>query len=53
MPSIKAHLPHWELCMDTRPGYKLIFVAYVTTKSGKRIYASSYGLQGFAIWVRD
>jgi hypothetical protein len=37
---------------ETRPGYKLIFVKWIT-RGGKRIYASSYGLQAFAIWVRD
>ena len=38
---------------NTRPGYRLIFVKWITTRSGKRIYASSYGLQAFAIWVRE
>lgn len=35
-----------------RPGYKLIFVKWITTKNGRRIYASSYGKQAFAIWVK-
>ena len=28
-----------------------IFVAYITTKSGKRIYAKDYGLKAFRIKV--
>jgi len=36
-----------------RPGYKLIFVAYITTRSGKRIYAHERGLKAFAIWVKE
>jgi len=37
----------------SRPGYHVIFVAYITTRNGKRIYASAYGLRAFAIWVKD
>jgi hypothetical protein len=35
-----------------RPGYKLIFTAYITTKQGRRIYAWQKGLKVFAIWVK-
>jgi hypothetical protein len=30
-----------------------IFVAYITTRSGRRIYASQYGLRAFRIWVDE
>lgn len=36
-----------------RPGHHLIFVASLRTRSGKKIYASAYGLRGFPIWVKD
>ena len=38
---------------DSRPGYHVIYVAYITTRNGKRLYARSYGLRAFAIWVKD
>ncbi|WP_423404738.1 hypothetical protein ACNQFG_09650 [Faecalibacterium prausnitzii] len=31
----------------------LIFRAWKTTKDGKRIYAKTYGLKAFPIWVDD
>lgn len=37
----------------TKPGYKLIFTAFITLKNGKKVFASSRGLKAFAIWVRD
>jgi hypothetical protein len=37
----------------TRPGMHLIFVAYITLKNGKRLYASAYGKRAWAIWVKD
>jgi hypothetical protein len=38
---------------DTRPGYRMIFTRFITLKNGRRIFANSYGLKAFAIWVRD
>jgi len=38
--------------MANKPGHRLIFVAYITTKSGKRLYASAYGKKAWAIWVK-
>lgn len=38
---------------ETRPGMHLIFVAYITLKNGRRLYARNYGLRAFAIWVKD
>jgi hypothetical protein len=38
---------------DTHPGMHLIFVAYITTKNGCKLYARNYGLRAFAIWVKD
>lgn len=39
--------------MTTPPEeYETIFVAYITTKSGRRIYARERGLKGFPIRVR-
>jgi len=35
-----------------KDGYRLIFVAYITTRTGKRIYAYQYGRKAFAIWVK-
>lgn len=32
--------------------YEIIYVAFVTTRKGKRIYAAAYGLKAFAIRVR-
>ncbi|HNO79622.1 MAG TPA: hypothetical protein PKN33_16350 [Phycisphaerae bacterium] len=34
------------------PGH-WIFVAFITLRNGKRIFASSYGLKAFKIWVKD
>lgn len=33
-------------------GEVVVFVAYITLRNGKRIYASQYGLRGFPIKVR-
>lgn len=33
------------------PGYKYVFTTYITARSGKRIYASWYGLRAFRILV--
>ena len=38
--------------MGYKEGYKLIFVAYITTRNGKRLYASQYGRRCWAIWVK-
>lgn len=35
------------------PGYHFEFVAYITTRSGYRIYARSYGKRCFRILVKD
>lgn len=34
-------------------GRRLIFVAFITLKNGKRIYAKDYGKRAFAIYVKD
>ncbi|MCA9121935.1 MAG: hypothetical protein H6822_26645 [Planctomycetaceae bacterium] len=34
-------------------GYHLIWRASITTKSGKKIYASQCGIKAFPIWVKD
>lgn len=39
--------------MADRPGYHLIFRAYITLKNGRRIYARQVGLRAFPIWVKD
>ena len=31
----------------------VIFVAYITTKNGKRIYARNYGLKAFPLKIKD
>lgn len=36
-----------------RRGETVIWVAYITLKNGKRIYASQYGLRAFPIKVRN
>lgn len=36
----------------TRVGYVLIFRKSIRTRNGKIIYASSYGLNAFPIWVK-
>ena len=38
---------------ERRDGRVLMFVASITTRSGKRIHAKDYGLKAFPIWVRD
>lgn len=39
--------------MVDRPGYHLIFVAYITLRNGRRLYAAQYGKRAFPIWVKD
>ncbi len=34
-------------------GYHIVFVAYITLKNGKRIYARNYGKHAFPILVKD
>jgi hypothetical protein len=38
---------------DSRPGYRLVFTKWITLRNGRRLYASSYGLTAFAIWVKE
>lgn len=35
------------------PGYRLIWRPYITTKNGKKVYASSKGLKAFPIWIKE
>ncbi|OHE57972.1 MAG: hypothetical protein A2Z47_15130 [Thermodesulfovibrio sp. RBG_19FT_COMBO_42_12] len=35
-----------------KDGYRLIFVAYITTRTGRRLYAWQYGRRCWAIWVK-
>ena len=37
---------------ERKDGKVQIFVAFITLKNGKRIYASSYGKKAFPIWVK-
>jgi hypothetical protein len=39
--------------VPSRPGYKLIFRAFITLKNGKKLYASSVGLKAWPIWVPE
>lgn len=36
-----------------RPGYKIVFVAWITTKDGKILYARNYGKRAFPIEVPE
>ena len=36
-----------------KSGYHYIFVASITLRNGKKIYASSYGKRAFRILVKD
>lgn len=36
-----------------RPGYTLIFRAYITLKNGRVLRASEVGKKAFPIWVKD
>ncbi len=35
-----------------KPGYQVIYRPYITTKSGKRIYAHQKGLRAFRLEVK-
>ena len=38
--------------MKNRDNYETIYVAYITLRNGKRIYASQYGYKAFRITVK-
>jgi len=38
---------------SARPGKRLVFRPFITTRDGKRIYASAFGKRAFPIWVDD
>lgn len=38
---------------DRRPGYRLIFRPYFTTKTGKKVWAHWNGKKVFAFWVKE
>ena len=38
---------------EERPGYHRIFRTKIKLRNGKIIYASSYGLRAFIIWVKN
>lgn len=38
---------------NRKDGVKYIYVAFITLRNGKRIYASQYGLKAFRIAVKD
>jgi hypothetical protein len=46
-------MPNTAAAVPSRPGYKLIFRAFITLKSGKKLYASSVGLKAWPIWVPE
>ena len=35
------------------PGFKLVFRAYITLRSGRRLYARAYGLRGWPLVVAE
>lgn len=35
-----------------QPEFDEVFTAYITLKSGKRIYAAAYGLKAFCLRIR-
>lgn len=37
---------------DPPPGYRWVFRAWITTKSGDRLYAKAYGRKAFPVLVR-
>ena len=39
--------------MIVQEGYHVAFVAYITLKNGRRIYARQYGKRAFPILVKD
>lgn len=41
-----------KLDLPLPDGYEVRFVAFITTKGGKRIYARQYGRKAFPIVVR-
>lgn len=41
-----------KLPLDVPEGYQVIFVASITLKNGKRIYAKSYGKKAFPLVVK-
>jgi hypothetical protein len=34
-------------------GYQVIYVAYITLRNGRRLYAKSYGLKAWRLTVRS
>jgi hypothetical protein len=46
-------MPNTAAAVPSRPGYKLIFRAFITLKNGKKLYASSVGLKAWPIWVPE
>lgn len=53
---IKSFSPIGEIVAkepDRRPGYRLIFRPWITTKDGRIIWAKTYGKRAFAIWVKE
>lgn len=45
-------LPHPRFSRMADDEYEYIFVRYITTRAGRRIYAAAYGLRAFRIRVR-
>lgn len=41
-----------KLPLNVPEGYEVRFVAYITQKNGKRLYASQFGKRAFPIVVR-
>ena len=38
---------------EDRPGYHLVYAAYITLKNGKRLYASEIGKRCFVFCVKN
>lgn len=53
VPDKATVMPNTAAAVPSRPGYKLIFRAFITLKNGKKLYASSVGLKAWPIWVPE
>lgn len=45
-------MANWKQKPCPGPGYELIFRPVITLRNGKKLYAWTYGLKAFPLWVK-
>ena len=51
-PSVRKGVFRMEAVQTVPKGYQIIYVAWITLRNGKRLYAAAYGRKAWRLMVR-